>query len=75
MPGRSGFDAASNPGRFVGRMDIIHACRNPRNVALDNGKDLSVLVERSAGKEKLFVHPKLMRLLTKDTYEFEPYGA
>ena len=34
---------------------------------------LGVLSEISAGKEKLFIHPKLMRLLSRDTNSFERY--
>lgn len=33
-----------------------------------------VLTEQAAGKEKLFVHPKLMNVLTKDGNEWEPYS-
>lgn len=32
-----------------------------------------VLREQAVGKEKLFVHPKLMNLLTRDGNSFEPY--
>jgi Fic family protein len=32
-----------------------------------------VLREQAFGKEKLFVHPKLMSLLTRDNHNFEPY--
>ena len=32
-----------------------------------------VLDERAVGKEKLFVHPKLMSLLTRDGNTFKPY--
>jgi Fic family protein len=32
-----------------------------------------VLEERAVGKEKLFVHPKLMSLLTRDGNTFKPY--
>ena len=34
---------------------------------------IGVLREQAFGKEKLFVHPKLMSLLTRDKNEFEPY--
>jgi hypothetical protein len=34
-----------------------------------------VLHEQVFGKEKLFVHPKLMRLLTRDGNSFQPYRA
>ena len=33
----------------------------------------AVLREQSFGREKLFVHPKLMSLLTRDDNDFEPY--
>ena len=32
-----------------------------------------VLREQAFGKEKLFVHPKLMNLLTRDSNAFAPY--
>ncbi len=34
---------------------------------------IGVLREQDFGKEKLFVHPKLMNLLTRDSNAFEPY--
>ncbi len=34
---------------------------------------IGVLEERRAGREKLFIHPKLMRLLTHDNDQFIPY--
>lgn len=35
---------------------------------------LGVLKEIKVGKEKLFIHPKLMQLLTRDDHEFIRYG-
>jgi Fic family protein len=35
--------------------------------------DIGVLVEVDATKEKLFVHPKLMQLLTRDSNRFKRY--
>ncbi len=35
--------------------------------------DIGVLVEFPSTKEKLFVHPKLMQLLTQDVNDFKPY--
>ncbi len=35
--------------------------------------DRGVLEERAAGREKLFIHPKLMQLLVSDDNEFSPY--
>ena len=32
-----------------------------------------VLREQTLGKEKLFVHPKLMNLLVRDSNKFAPY--
>jgi Fic family protein len=34
---------------------------------------LGVLVEQPSGKEKLFIHPKLMKLLSYDSNQFVPY--
>ncbi len=34
---------------------------------------IGVLSEQSFGKEKLFVHPRLMNLLTRDSNAFQPY--
>lgn len=39
-------------------------------------KDLTsigVLEERAEGREKLYIHSKLLKLLTKETDDFEPY--
>jgi Fic family protein len=35
---------------------------------------IGVLHEVQAGKEKLFIHPKLMQLLDRDDNAFTPYG-
>ncbi|MDH3404333.1 MAG: Fic family protein [Acidobacteriota bacterium] len=35
---------------------------------------VGVLEERAVGREKLFLHPKLLKLLTQDTNEISPYG-
>jgi len=37
--------------------------------------EIDVLTERKVGREKIFVHTKLMRLLTTDANVFEPYGG
>lgn len=36
--------------------------------------ELGVLREMQYGKEKLFIHPKLMQLLSKDSNQYAPYG-
>ncbi|MGN6423514.1 MAG: hypothetical protein ACTHLA_09425 [Asticcacaulis sp.] len=33
-----------------------------------------MLTELDAGKEKLFIHPKLMKLLSRDANDFEKYA-
>lgn len=35
--------------------------------------EIGVLAEVPGSKEKLFIHPKLMQLLTRDSNEFKPY--
>lgn len=35
--------------------------------------EIGVLVEMAVSKEKLFIHPKLMQLLTRDSNHFTPY--
>ena len=37
--------------------------------------EIGVLEERMLGKDKLFIHPKLMKLLTQDSNEFARYPA
>ena len=36
---------------------------------------IGVLAELAIGREKLFVHPKLMKLLTEESNDFTPYGT
>jgi Fic family protein len=36
--------------------------------------DLGVLREMPFGKERLFIHPKLMQLLSRDNNQFQPYS-
>jgi Fic family protein len=37
--------------------------------------EIGVLREMSFGREKLFIHPKLMNLLTRETNDIEPYPS
>jgi Fic family protein len=37
--------------------------------------DIGVLIENAEAKEKLFIHPKLMHLLTRDGNDFVPYAV
>lgn len=47
--------------------------RQTASVYLKQLVDIGVLVEESAGKEKLFVHTKLVRLMSVDSNEITPY--
>jgi Fic family protein len=49
------------------------AKRQTASTYLKQLAEIGVLVEIRAGKEKLFVHPKLIRLLTQDENEFAFY--
>ena len=49
------------------------AKRQTASVYLKQLADISVLNEIQAGKEKLFVHPKLIQLMTEDNNNFERY--
>lgn len=49
------------------------AKRQTASVYLKQLSDIGVLNEIQAGKEKLFVHPKLIQLMTLDNNEITPY--
>ena len=49
------------------------AVRQTASTYLKELVKLGVLEEKPVGREKLFIHPKLMKLLTRDANEFEPY--
>ncbi|MHA7833916.1 MAG: protein adenylyltransferase Fic [Algiphilus sp.] len=51
------------------------AKRQTASVYLKQLADIGVLQEESVGREKLFVHFKLMRLMTQDSHHFDPYSA
>jgi Fic family protein len=50
------------------------AGRQTASVYLKELVKIDVLEEKSVGREKLFIHPKLMRLLTRDANDFPQYG-
>ena len=50
------------------------AKRQTASVYLKQLVEIGVLNEVSVSKEKLFLHPKFMKLLTTDANEFTPYG-
>ena len=37
--------------------------------------EIGVMEEMQFGREKIFIHPKLMTLLTRDSNKIEPYPA
>lgn len=49
------------------------AKRQTASVYLKQLASIDVLIERPVGRERLFIHPKLMRLLTEDTNDFARY--
>lgn len=49
------------------------AKRQTASVYLKQLVDIGVLIEAPATKEKLFIHPKLMQLLTQDSNSFKRY--
>ena len=50
------------------------AGRQTASVYLKRLTKVGVLEERAFGREKLFIHPRLMRLLTHDSNEYVPYA-
>ncbi len=56
--------------------NLVHANiakRQTASVYLKQLGGIGVLKEVKAGREKFFIHPKLMRLLTQDSSEYEKY--
>lgn len=50
------------------------AGRQTASVYLKELVRIGVLVEKAVGREKLFIHPKLMRLLTRESNALTPYA-
>jgi len=59
--------------RISSLTDAGIAKRQTASVYLKQLIEIDVLAEVEAGKEKLFIHPKLMRILTQDGNEFTLY--
>ena len=59
--------------RIANLVDANIAKRQTASVYLKQLCDIGVLKEMKAGREKLFIHPKLMQLLTQDENGFERY--
>lgn len=49
--------------------------RQTASVYLKTLVDIGVLKEEKVGREKLFIHPKYMQLLTSDAHQFSFYGG
>lgn len=60
--------------RIANVVDKQIAQRQAASRYLKDLAKLGVLSEIQAGKEKLFIHPKLMQLLTRDSNKFAPYA-
>ena len=59
--------------RIANLVDKGIAQRQAASRYLHDLADLGVLREMPLGKEKLFIHPKLMELIGRDDHVFEPY--
>lgn len=59
--------------RIANLVDANIAKRQTASVYLKQLSEIGVLKEVKVGREKLFIHPKLMRLLTHDNNGFEQY--
>jgi len=60
----------------IGKLvDANIAKRQTASVYLKQLRDIGVLKEIKVGREKLFIHPKLIQLLTQDKSKFEKYSA
>jgi Fic family protein len=60
--------------RIANLVDKGIAQRQAASRYLHDLADLGVLREMPFGKEKLFIHPKLMQLLSRDNNQFQPYA-
>jgi Fic family protein len=60
--------------RIANLVDAGIARRQTASVYLKQLVDIGVLTEMEAGKEKLFINPRLMRLLTRDGNDFDRFG-
>ena len=54
--------------------DAKIAARQAASRNLKKLVEIGILEEKTVGKEKLFIHPKLMRLLTQNSNRFDLYA-
>ena len=52
----------------------ISPCISGRTNIQKAQAEIGVLEQRNVGRERIFVHPNLMKLLTTDSNEFGSYG-
>ncbi|MEZ6060699.1 MAG: Fic family protein [Planctomycetaceae bacterium] len=53
--------------------DRAIAARQTASTYLKKLVEIGVLTERQVGREKLFIHPRLMTLLTRDSNDWQPF--
>ena len=61
--------------RITNLVDAGIAKRQAASTYLKKLCDIGVLSEVKVGRDKLFLHPKFIRLLTSEQHEFEPYPS
>jgi Fic family protein len=61
--------------RIANLVDSGIAKRQTASVYLKQLCDIGVLEEHKVGREKLFLHPKFLALLTRDSNDFAHYPA
>ena len=59
--------------RITNLVDNNIAKRQTASVYLRQLRDIGILEEHKVGREKLFLHPRFLRLLTEDSNKFERY--
>ena len=59
--------------RISNLVDLNIAKRETASIYLKKLRDASVLEERKAGREKLFIHSKFLQLITRDKNSITPY--
>lgn len=60
--------------RIQNVIDAKIVARQAASRQLKKFAELGILEEVTSGREKLFVHPKLLRLLTRNSNSFQPYS-
>lgn len=61
--------------RIQNVIDAKIAARQAASRQLKKFAEIGILNEVTIGREKYFIHPKLMRLLTRNPNKFQPYSA